>query len=235
MIPTLNDTPKYDLVIPSTGKEIRFRPYKVKEEKVLLTAFQSEDKKHGYKAIAETVQACIGDQADISKLTMYDLEYMFTKIRSKSSGEEANLNIKCSECNTANEVSVNIDSVVSEQKDANKKIKLDDSISVELKIPSFLQLIDDEDLMNTVQRHEKVIKTIAHSIKLIYTNDEVIDVSEEKFEDVVNFVESLNEQQFKEIHKFVEDRPKLIYNIDFKCISCSHDNHYEVKEAKHFF
>ena len=235
MIPKLNETPKYDLTVPSTGQEIRFRPYLVKEEKVLLTAFQSESRKHGLKAVADTVQACVGEQINVSDLTLYDVEYLFTKIRSKSAGEMAKVKMYCNSCEVENEVNVNLDILSCEQKSAEGSIQLTDDITVDVVIPTFIELLDDDELLDAKERHEKILKTIGHAIKTVRTSDEVIDVKEEGSEEVQNFIESMNQEQFQKIYKFVQDRPRLVYNIDFKCVKCGHDNHKEIKETKHFF
>lgn len=235
MIPKINHVPKYDVVIPSTGKEVRFRPYLVKEEKVLLTAFQSQDRKSGLKAIVDTIAACIDDEIDIRKLTMYDVEYLFTKIRSKSAGEKANITVKCSKCKTANPVEVDIDNVTMEAKEQQKRIQLTDEISVDIGYPSYVALLSNDRLMNATERHNKVINTIAESLITIYTDEEKINVKEESQEELISFVESLDDKQFTELRKFIENGPRMVYNIDFKCVSCGHDNHNEVKEAEDFF
>ena len=111
MIPKLNDTPKYELKIPSLKKDVKFRPYLVKEEKILMMAFESNDQKVALTAVADTVTSCINEEVKVEDLKLYDIEYMFTKIRAKSIGEEANLIITCTECEHKNDVTVNLDDV----------------------------------------------------------------------------------------------------------------------------
>ena len=99
-LPKLNATPKHEMVIPSTGKTVMFRPYLVKEEKILLMAFESQDEKTSMKAMLDTIDACVEGDYVKSKLTTFDIEYMFTQIRGKSVGESIEVKTKCSECET---------------------------------------------------------------------------------------------------------------------------------------
>ena len=111
MIPKLNDTPKYELNIPSMNKQVKFRPYLVKEEKVLMMAFESKDQKAALDAVAETITSCVNDEIQIKDLKLYDIEYMFTKIRAKSVGEQAKLLVTCTSCQSKNEKSGDIEKV----------------------------------------------------------------------------------------------------------------------------
>ena len=108
-LPKLNDKPKYEMKIPSTKEEVRFRPFLVKEEKVLMIAMESEDTRQILNAVVDTLDACIEGGVNKTKLTTFDVEYMFTKLRSKSVGEVATLAIECSHCNTKNEVTANLE------------------------------------------------------------------------------------------------------------------------------
>src|SRR5210317_712407 len=105
-LPKLNDSPKYDLVIPSSKQKVRYRPYLVKEEKVLMMAMESQDMNAVLSAVVDTVAACVQDPIDKTKLAMFDVEYMFTQIRSKSVGETSKINVKCQHCEERNEVTV---------------------------------------------------------------------------------------------------------------------------------
>src|SRR6056300_818118 len=110
-LPKLNETPKYEVEIPSTGKTVRFRPYLVKEEKVLMMAFESGDQKAALRAIVDTIEACIVDKIDATNLATFDVEYLFTQIRSKSVGESSTLMIKCKECEKQNEYKFDVSQV----------------------------------------------------------------------------------------------------------------------------
>ena len=110
-LPKLNEVPKYDLVIPSLNETVRFRPFLVKEQKVLMLGYESQNKKEILKAIIETIDACVSGNVDLNRLTTYDVDYMFTKIRAKSVGETADIQISCSNCQEMNDVKVNLDSI----------------------------------------------------------------------------------------------------------------------------
>ena len=129
MLPKLNDVPGYDDIIPSTGQKIKFRPYLVKEEKILLLAMESQDTKTALNAIADTVVSCIHEDIDRRSLTVFDIEYLFLRIRSKSVGERSNLNLKCSECGAYNEFTLNLEDIKLDIPKTNFKIKLTDQIS----------------------------------------------------------------------------------------------------------
>jgi len=106
-LPKLNESPKYSLTIPSTRQEVRFRPYLVKEEKVLMIAMESEDQSKIFNAIADTIEACIEEPIAKNKLTTFDIEYMFVQIRSKSVGESIDLDLPCNKCETPNAININ--------------------------------------------------------------------------------------------------------------------------------
>ncbi len=110
-LPKLNDKPKYELTIPSTGKKVKYRPYLVKEEKILMMALESGDKHSALNAVIDTIEACVSDKVDRTQLALFDIEYMFIMIRSKSVGEISEVGIKCASCNAVNEISIQLDNV----------------------------------------------------------------------------------------------------------------------------
>ena len=110
-LPKLNDAPKDEVIIPSTKQEIRFRPFLVKEQKILLMALETKDEKSVLSAITDTLTSCIIDDINISRLTSFDVEYLFTQIRAKSVGETANMIFKCTECEAENEVDLKLDDI----------------------------------------------------------------------------------------------------------------------------
>ena len=131
-LPKLNSEPKYELIIPSLNKKVKFRPFLVKEEKVLMIAMESGNQKDALSAILDTISVCIQDEIDLNALTTFDVEYLFLQLRSKSVGETAKLSLKCEKCETANPVSVKLDDLNINMPDVESKIQLDANISVEL-------------------------------------------------------------------------------------------------------
>lgn len=235
MLPKINDLPIYDVTIPSSGKTVRHRPYLVKEEKVLLTAIESKDKATTLKAIADTVLSCIKEDVDPNSLTLYDVEYLFAKIRAKSVGEKADIRLKCRKCEHSNDVQVDIDNLQIEDKPQKVKVDITDDIAVEMVQPSYLKMLSNDIIVNAKQRHERLIEVILESMTTMYTPDSRINLKEEPKEELIEFIESLNEQQFNKVKEFVDDAPKITYEIDFQCVSCNHENHISIEDEKDFF
>jgi len=229
-LPLLNDTPKYELKIPSTGKKVKYRPYLVKEEKILLMANESKDKQTILEAVVDTIRACTNNKINTKDLATFDLEYIFLKLRAKSVGENVTLYLPCSEkeCKQRNEVLVNLDEVqcpVSE--DTETIIKITDDISVEMKYPTFAQVGDDAS--------DAGFNMIASCIKAILTNEEKILLEDESPKEVQSFLESMTRVQFDSISNWVQNLPQVEYTIEFDCTSCGEHNEIEVKGLENFF
>ena len=143
-LPKLNDTPKYSVTIPSTQATVRFRPFLVKEEKVLLLAMESDDSNDIILAILDTISACVADNIDVKKLTTYDIEYLFTQIRSKSVGETTTVGIECESCKESNQVTVDINSIQVQGLDkVNYNISLSADMELELNHPTYTDIVND--------------------------------------------------------------------------------------------
>lgn len=230
-LPKLN-TPTYTMTIPSTNQEIDFRPYLVKEEKVLMIAMESDDGKQITKAIKDIVQACTMDKVDANKLTLFDIEYMFAKLRSKSVGETSKVTLPCSKCEHTNEVTINIEELkTSEMPDS--KIELTSDTGLIMKYPSMVDYLDlVESDMETI---DKLFGLVAISIEEIYAGDEVFDTKSQSKAEVIEFVESLNAQQFAKVKQFIDNMPQATIDVEFKCESCGHDNSIGLRGLRNFF
>lgn len=228
-LPLLNDTPKYELKIPSTGKKIKYRPYLVKEEKILLIANESKDPKLITDSIVDTIQACTDNKIKISELTTFDLEYLFIKIRAKSVGENVDMTMPCSECKQRNEVSINLDEVECPVENVENIIVIDKDISVEMQYPSYDKIENSED------ETEAVFNIIATCIKAVYSKDERIDIEDEPKETVVAFLDSMTRTQFQKISDFIQTMPQVQHSIIFDCSSCDEHNEIEIKGLQNFF
>lgn len=236
MIPRLNTFPKYEVVVPSTGKNIRFRPYTVKEEKIILTANESKDRRHTMLAIVDTLMACLeGENIDRDSLTLYDVEYLFTKIRSKSAGEKAPIQIKCQKCGTQNPYNIDLDNIIMEKGDGHNKIKLNDEVTVEVRYPTWLAIIGNENIIGAKNTVDSMFGMVAESIVAILTEDTRIETKDEDKKELLEFVESLTEEQFNKLWANIKNAPKLKFEIDFDCISCKEHSHYELSELNDFF
>ena len=210
-------TPTYELELPSTGQSIQYRPFLVKEEKVLVIALESEDNKQITTAIKAVLKSCIITKGvKVESLPTFDIEYLFLNIRGKSVGEELEVNVICpDDGETTVPVTISLDEI-EVQKDENhsNKIKIDDSIMMELKYPSLDQFIKNNFDFNDKNAMDQSFELIASCIDKVYTEDEVWATADCTKKEVKEFLESMNSQQFKEIEAFFETMPKLSHTIN---------------------
>ena len=209
-------TPTYELELPSTGASIQYRPFLVKEEKVLVIALESEDNKQITNAIKAVLKSCILSKGiKVEDLPTFDIEYLFLNIRGKSVGEDLDVNIICPDDNkTQVPVTIALDEI-EVQKDDNhtNKIKVDDSIMMEMKYPSLEQFIKNNFDFNDKNAMDQSFELIASCIDKIYTEDEVWASADCTKKEMKDFLEQMNSNQFKEIEKFFETMPKLSHSI----------------------
>lgn len=229
-LPSLNDKPEYTLTVPSNGKKVNFRPYLVKEEKILLMAAESKDENEIIRAIENTVMACVEGSIDVSRLCTFDLEYMFLQLRSKSTGENSDILIKCQSCEEKNEVTVSLNDVSCSKPIGSNIIELTKGISLEMKYPSYRD-------MNLSSENEDQfgLEVISRCIEAVLTEEERIVIGEEKVEDVETFVESMTQEQFKKVIDFIQEMPSLKYDMKFVCQSCGETNEREIRGIQSFF
>ena len=209
-------TPTYELVLPSTGKKINYRPFLVKEEKLLVLALETEDTKQITTAIKAVIKSCIQTKGiKVENLPTFDIEYIFLNIRGKSVGEDIDVNIICPDDNeTQVEVNIALDDIEM-QRDENhtNKIKLDDNLMMEMKYPSLDQFIKSNFDLNDKNQMDQSFDMIAQCIDKVYTSEEAWSVSDCTKKEVNDFLESMNSNQFKEIEQFFETMPKLSHTI----------------------
>ena len=234
-LPKLNDQPKYELVIPSTQQKIRFRPFLVKEEKVLLLAMESNDQNLILASITDTIEACVIDKIDAAKLTTFDIEYVFTQIRSRSVGEVATVLVNCSECETPNELKIPLDAITVTKSSVSNMVKLTDSITLELQYPSYKTITADSSMLQENAGAEATFKMIKSCMKAVLTEDERVLMSEEDPESVDAFLNSMTTSQLDEIRKFIEDMPNMYHNAEYTCTECAHDNKLTLEGMQSFF
>ena len=209
-------TPTYELELPSTGTTVKYRPFLVKEEKVLVIALESEDNKQITNAIKAVLKSCILSKGiKVEDLPTFDIEYLFLNIRGKSVGEDLEVNIICPDDEvTQVPVTIALDEI-EVQKDDNhtNKIKVDDSIMMEMKYPSLDQFIKNNFDFNDKNMMDQSFDLIATCIDKIYTEDEVWASADCTKKEMKDFLEQMNSNQFKEIEKFFETMPKLSHSV----------------------
>ena len=232
-LPKLNDSPKYEMVIPSLKQTVRYRPYLVKEEKVLLMAFESYDSSQAMNAIIDTILVCIDEDVKRETLTTFDVEYMFTQIRSKSVGETSKVNVKCEKCETLNAVTINLAEVeLDTPESVNNEIELTPEVSIELSYPSADSLINiDKEATNA----EKILATIVASIDAIKTEEERVSSKDVTKKEIEEFVDSMTGEQFSNLAEYVKNIPTLKENVEFVCENCGHNNSRELVGFTDFF
>ena len=214
-LPTIA-TPTYELVLPSTKQEIKYRPFLVKEEKLLVLALESEESKQISTAITSVIKACILTKGiKVEDLPTFDIEYIFLNIRGKSVGEEVEVNIIAPDDGvTSIPVKINLDDIkVIENEDHNKQIKLDDNLMMEMKYPSLDQFIKNNFDFNEESTVDQSFDVIATCIDKIYSEDEVWATDDCSKKEVMDFLEQMNSMQFKLIEKFFETMPKLSHSL----------------------
>ena len=209
-------TPTYELELPSTGEVVTYRPFLVKEEKVLVIALESEDTKQITNAIKAVLKNCVLTKGiKVEKLPTFDIEYLFLNIRGKSVGEELDVNVICPDDEkTTVQVSINLDDIqVIKNDDHDNKIKLDNNLMMELKYPSLDQFIKNNFEFDEKNAMAQSFELIASCIDKIYTEEEVWAATDCTKKEMSEFLESMNSTQFKEIEKFFETMPKLSHAI----------------------
>ncbi len=219
-LPKVN-TPTYELVLPSSGKKIKYRPFLVREEKILIMALETEDTKQITQAVIDILSSCIITKGIVlEKLATFDIEYLFLNVRSKSVGEQVELNVTCPDDEkTSVPVTIDIDSIkIKKDKNHKDTIKLDDSLSLKLKYPSMEQFISSnfESAEETGNEIKTTLDMITSCIDMIYSEEESWNASESTKKELEDFIDQLNTKQFKLIEDFFATMPKLTHTLKVK-------------------
>ena len=214
-LPTIA-TPTYELELPSSGETITYRPFLVKEEKLLVLAMESEDTKSITRAIKEVLKSCIKTKIKVDNLPTFDIEYLFLNIRGKSVGEEVDVTVTCpDDRKTEVDVTIPIDDIqVKKNKEHTNNIKLDDTLSMTLKYPSLDQFIETNfDVTTKGTQLEQSFSLIGSCVDTIYSDEEAWPASDATKKEISEFLEQLSSSQFQQIEKFFETMPKLSYDV----------------------
>ena len=212
-------TPTYSMVLPSTEKEINYRPFLVKEEKLLVLALESEDTKQITTAIKAVLRSCVLTKGiKVELLPTFDIEYLFLNIRGKSVGESLEVNIICPDDEkTSVKVVIDLDDIkVQKTEGHTNKVQLDKNLMMELKYPSLEEFIKNNFDFKDESSMEQSFKLIASCIDKIYTDEEVWVAADCTRKEITEFLESMNSSQFKKIEEFFTSMPKLSHTIKVK-------------------
>jgi len=231
-------TPTYELKLPSSGKKIKYRPFLVKEEKVLLLAMETKDPTQ-IQSTTKTVNSdCTFGAVDVETCPPFDLEYIVLQLRIKSVGEKISPNFKCSECQTQNSVDIDLTKVgVVHTTDHSNTIKLTDQLGVIMRYPTIEDTVGMEgmDEKDTGKNTERSMNLIASCIEVIFDKDKTYKTKDFSREEVIDFIENLSQGMFQKIAKFFQDIPAIKQEVTFTCSKCNHENHYTLRGMQDFF
>ena len=212
-------TPYYELELPSSGEKIEYRPFHVKEEKLLVLAMETQDQKQITRAIKEVIKSCVRGSLKVESLPTFDIEYLFLNIRGKSVGEEIELNVIAPDDEvTEVPVTINIDDIQVIKNEKHKRdIDLGEGLMMRLKYPSLEQFISENfDMSEGASNVEKTFDLIATCVDTIYSADEAWTTADVTKKELNDFLDQLNTKQFQEIETFFETMPKLQHTVNIK-------------------
>jgi hypothetical protein len=216
-LPTIT-VPQYSLTLPSTEKEYKYRPFLVKEEKILLIAMESEDESQIMNATINIIKNCIVGDINIDDLPMFDIEYIFLQLRGKSKGEILELKYTCPKCNGQIPVGINIDDIKVNKKDGHsKKIELNDTLGIVMKYPNINIQKKLASIVKDSSEIEGLFETIIHCIDYIYDAESTYPAKDHTQKELTDFLESLNDSQFQKVSKFFETAPSLKHEVKLEC------------------
>tara|TARA_B100000073_G_C23535467_1_gene493769 strand:- start:19 stop:708 length:690 start_codon:yes stop_codon:yes gene_type:complete len=228
MLPKI-DTPIFSFTQPSTGKDIRFRPFVVKEEKILMLANDGGEIGDMVSAAQQVVQNCIVDDIDVNDFTIFDLQWLFLKIKSKSTGEIQPFQLGCGACQAKVAYDLNLDEIEVQGLDQDHKdlIQVNENVAIKLKWPTaevyaVNEQVDDEGI-------------VAMCIDHVIDGEEIINIREEPIEEVIAFIESLPLNVYGEVKDFFLNMPKVEHIIEFTCPKCDKENYIGISGYEHFF
>ena len=236
-LPKLN-VPVYETILPSTEKVIKYRPFLVKEEKLLLNALEADDAKALSGAVKQIVNNCVQGELDVDKLPTFDIEYLFLRLRAKSVGEKVTIGLKpygCPKnesglCENTTQVEINLEKVkVNKNKASSPKIMIDDKIGIKMKYP------DINAINFTGTESEKGIKIIKDCVDMIFTNEETYERDSFTDKELDEFIDSLNSQQFKLLKDFFDNIPVLKHIVKYKCETCGEKKETILQGLDSFF
>ena len=226
-------TPVYETTLPVSKKKVQYRPFLVKEEKVLLIANETASLQQANLAIKNVVDNCTFNKLDISNIPLADVEYLFIMIRSKSIGEVINGEITCSSCGEVVEYSIDLDRIkVKQDKKVDPNIRISDDTVITMKYPS-MDMADELD-----EKDESVdlaLKVTASCVEMLTIGDTVYTTDTIEFSDVISYLENLSKKQLELISEFMESIPAVIYEDEYACPKCGGINHIRMEGVGSFF
>ena len=230
-------TPTYELVLPSSNRKIKYRPFLVKEEKILIIALESQDQKQIANAVKSILSSCILTKGiKVDKLSTFDIEYLFLNVRGKSVGEQIEVMVTCPDDEkTQVPMSINIDSIqVQKSDDHNPNIKLDDTYTLKMRYPSLNEFIKTNFNAEDI-KVDDTFDLIASCVDQVYSEEESWTQQDCTKKELTEFIEQLNSAQFKEIEKFFDTMPKLTHKVKVKNPNTKVESEIVIEGLQSFF
>lgn len=215
----INQGATYTITIPSSGKQIKFRQFLVKEQKALLIAQQSNDEMVIFDTLKEVIKSCVKDPIDVDKLALFDVEYLFVNMRAKSVGETIDITLTCQDCNAKIPHIIDLEQVrVDTPEKHSNKIHLFDDVGVVMKYPSFevMKLLRE----NNVENADEAFNVVLSCMDYIYDTDNVYKCSEATKEKLMEFIDNLDNKQMNSIKEFIRTMPRVYLDIEYTCKEC---------------
>ncbi len=239
-LPKLN-VPVYEAILPSTESVIKYRPFLVKEEKILMTAMEAGDNAAMQTAVRQIITNCVQEKIDIESLPTFDIEYLFLRLRAKSVGEEVTIGLQpwgCPQndgklCKFTTEVSVNLEEVkVEKTENHTNKIMLTDSIGIMMSYPS-LEVLNQ--FKETATESEIGMKLMKDAISMIFTEEETHERDSFTEEELDDFIDSLTSEQFVKLREFFDTMPSLKHTAKYTCKTCGEEKETTIQGLDSFF
>jgi hypothetical protein len=236
------DVPIFELTLPLTKQKVKFRPFLVKEEKILLMAQESEDLNATFLAIKQVINNCCISEIDVEDLPVTDLEFFFLNLRARSVGEIVDLQYKCNNkvkkedgeediCGNVVKLKINVLEIQPEiSPDHNNKIALNDKLGIVMKYPTMhmMEKIDGDEI-------ERITGVLLECVEYIYDEDQIYYKKDISKEELTEFFDSMTREQFSKVQKFFETLPKIKKDVDFKCVKCGYHENVAIEGIQNFF
>ena len=230
-LPTIA-VPEYTLTIPSSGKEVKYRPFLVKEEKILLLAMESEKTEEIITATKTIIENCVYGDFDVNEMPTFDIEYIFLQLRGKAKGEVLDLKYKCPKCESEIPININIDDItIQRNKEHNKDVKLTEELGVMMKYPNLSLQTQIAQAADGRPEIEGLFETMTACIDYIYDKETTYPSKDHTQKEMTDFLESLTDTQFQKMAKFFETSPKLKHNVNLHCTNKIKSKGKEKKEC----
>lgn len=225
------DTPQYDLTLYN-GDNLKFRPFLVKEQKILLMAMEENDSKHMVNAMKQVIKNCTYDQVDVEKLPIFEVENIFLRLREKSVGEQIDFRIKCTDekCEGLTPITIDLSSVSYNKELPDTKLRISENVVINMKFPTLKNL----DQVQNLENIEDNFSFLANCIENIEADGNIYDTSTTPTEELQAFIESMTNQQFTMLRDFFVNLPKVSKTLEYTCVSCSKEQKRTIQGLQSF-